>query len=58
MASEPEAFASAMAEVYSDEALWSKLSRNGRASLEGRFTPEVARDALEVALAGVLDRSS
>jgi len=58
MASEPEAFASAMAEAYSDEALWSKLSRNGRASLEGRFTPDVARDALEAALAGVLDRSN
>ena len=55
MAGEPESFALAMAEAYSDGALWSQLSRNGRASLEGRFTPEVARDALQCALKDVVD---
>jgi glycosyltransferase involved in cell wall biosynthesis len=55
MAGEPESFALAMAEAYLDEALWSQLSRNGRGSLEGRFTPEVARDALQCALQDVVD---
>jgi GT2 family glycosyltransferase/glycosyltransferase involved in cell wall biosynthesis len=49
--SEPESFAAAMAEVYSDDSLWCQLSRNGRLSLEGRFTPKVAQDALKSALA-------
>jgi hypothetical protein len=56
VASEPEAFAAAMVEAYSDEALWSQLSRNGQAALEGRFTPEVAQNALYSALANVFDR--
>ncbi|MEK9654786.1 MAG: glycosyltransferase family 4 protein, partial [Halieaceae bacterium] len=58
MASEPEAFASAMVEAHSDEAVWHKLSRNGRASLEGRFTPDVAQNALQSALESVLGRKS
>jgi len=49
--SEPESFAAAMAQAYSDDNLWCKLSRNGRLSLEGRFTPKVAQDALRSALA-------
>jgi len=49
--SEPESFAAAMAEAYSDDGLWCQLSRNGRLSLHGRFTPEVAQDALKSALA-------
>ena len=56
MASEPESFASAMVEAHSDEALWRKLSCNGRASLKGRFTPDVARNALQAAMADVIDR--
>ena len=56
MASEPDAFASAMVEAHSDEALWRKLSRNGRASLEGRFTPDVAHNALQSALDSVMGR--
>lgn len=55
MAGEPESFALAMAEAYSDGALWSQLSRNGRASLDGRFTSEVARAALHCALKDVVD---
>lgn len=58
MASKPEAFASAMVEAHSGEALWHKLSRNGRASLEGRFTPDVAQNALQSALESVLGRKS
>jgi len=49
--SEPESFAAAMAEAYSDDSLWCRLSRDGRLSLEGRFTPKVAQDALKSALA-------
>jgi len=49
--SEPESFAAAMAQAYSNDNLWCKLSRNGRLSLEGRFTPKVAQDALRSALA-------
>ena len=54
LADSAEAFASAMIEAYSDQALWRALSENGQQSLQDRFTPQVARDALEDALrAGV-----
>ena len=53
-AATPEAFAQAMAAVYDDEQLWLSLSENGRASLQGRFTPEVARLALREALGPLL----
>ena len=53
-ASTPEAFAQAMAAVYGDEQLWASLSANGRASLQGRFTPDVARLALREALGPLL----
>jgi len=53
VAESPEDFASAMTEVYTNPDLWSLLSRNGRASLEGRFTSAVAEVALRKALAGV-----
>ena len=41
-----EAFAAAMVEAYTDEPLWRTLSGNGQQSLQGRFTPDVAREAL------------
>ena len=50
LAETAEAFASAMIEAYSDQALWHALSENGQQSLQDRFTPQVARDALEDAL--------
>ena len=53
-ASTPELFAKAMAEVYGSPELWKKLSTNGRLSLEGRFTPDVARQALIEALGPLL----
>ena len=54
LADSAEAFASAMIEAYSDQALWRVLSKNGQQSLQDRFTPQVARDALQDALrAGV-----
>ena len=53
-AATPEAFAQAMAAVYGDEQLWLSLSENGRASLRGRFTPDVARLALREALGPLL----
>ena len=45
-----EAFAAAMVEAYTDEPLWRTLSINGQQSLQGRFTPDVAREALSDAL--------
>ena len=53
-AATPVAFAQAMATVYGDEQLWAILSANGRASLQGRFTPDVARLALREALGPLL----
>ena len=53
-ASTPAVFAQAMAEVYGDEALWNMLSANGRESLQGRFTPDVAKRALLEALGPLL----
>ncbi len=50
LADSAEAFAAAMVEAYSDQALWSALSENGQHSLRDRFTPQVARDALDAAL--------
>ena len=41
-----EAFAAAMVEAYTDEPLWRTLSANGQQSLQGRFTSDVAREAL------------
>ena len=43
-------FAAAMVEAYRDESLWRTLSDNGRQSLQGRFTPQVAQAALNDAL--------
>lgn len=45
-----EAFAGAMAEAYSNQALWNALSENGQHSLQDRFTPQVAKEALNEAL--------
>ena len=45
-----EAFAAAMVEAYTDESLWRTLSGSGQQSLQGRFTPDVAREALSDAL--------
>ena len=45
-----DAFAAAMVEAYTDEPLWRTLSGNGQQSLQGRFTPDVAREALSDAL--------
>jgi GT2 family glycosyltransferase/glycosyltransferase involved in cell wall biosynthesis len=50
LADSAEAFAAAMAEAYSDQALWSALSDNGQHSLRDRFTPQVAQEALDAAL--------
>jgi O-antigen biosynthesis protein len=55
-ASTPEAFAQAMAEVYGDQGLWNTLSANGRESLQGRFTPDVAKRALLEALGPLFKR--
>ena len=49
-ASSPRAFADAILAVYDDAELWQSLSDNGRASLEGRFTSQVAASALRAAL--------
>ena len=45
-----EDFAESIVKVCSDPALWQTLSMNGGASLAGRFTPEVAEQALRAVL--------
>ena len=53
VADAPESFARAMVSVYNDDELWQLLSSNGQASLQGRFTPDVAKAALELAIRDV-----
>ena len=53
LAATPDEFAQAISAVYRDRQFWQRLSANGKASLEGRFTPDVAKRALMEALASV-----
>ena len=53
-AATPRAFADSILAVYDDAELWQSLSDNGRASLEGRFTSQVATSALREALTSSL----
>ena len=55
VAETPEGFADSIAKVCNNRALWQALSEKGGASLAGRFTPEVAQEALRNALAPWLD---
>ena len=58
VADAPDSFARAMVSVYNDDELWQLLSSNGRASLQGRFTPDVAKAALELAIRDVKRKAS
>ena len=58
VADAPESFARAMVSVYNDDELWQLLSSNGQASLQGRFTPDVAKAALELAIRDVKRKAS
>ncbi len=58
VADAPESFARAMVSVYNDDELWQLLSSNGQASLQGRFTPDVAKAALELAIRDVKGKAS
>ena len=51
IAETPEAFAEAVARLYGDEALWTRLSEAGRANVRDHFSPEVAARALEATFA-------
>ena len=55
VAETPEGFADSIATVCNNRELWQALSERGAASLTGRFTPEVAEEALRHALAPWLD---
>ena len=55
VAETPEDFADSIAKVCNNRELWQSLSEGGGASLAGRFTPEVAEEALRHALALCLD---
>ena len=55
VAETPESFADSIAKVCNNRELWQALSEQGAASLVGRFTPEVAEEALRHALAPWLD---
>jgi glycosyltransferase involved in cell wall biosynthesis len=41
-----EGFADAVAQVYDDEALWTRLSEGGRENIRAHFSREVARGAI------------
>ncbi len=58
VADAPESFARAMVSVYNDDELWQLLSAKGQASLQGRFTPDVAKAALELAIRDVKGKAS
>jgi GT2 family glycosyltransferase/glycosyltransferase involved in cell wall biosynthesis len=47
VASNAEDFAKAVVRLYTDEALWSKLSRNGLANVRENFSPDAARSTLQ-----------
>jgi O-antigen biosynthesis protein len=47
VADEPEAFAAAVIRLYRDEALWTRLSRNGLANIERHFSFAAAREAVQ-----------
>ena len=51
VADEPRAFAEAIARLYRDEALWSRISAAGLENVRRHFSPEVARHAIEETLA-------
>jgi GT2 family glycosyltransferase len=51
IADEPEAFAEAVARLYSDEDLWNRLSGAGLANVREHFSPEAAGRALEATFA-------
>lgn len=51
VADSPEAFADAMVRLYEDEALWQKLSSNGREALRRAFSPAAAETPLQMLLA-------
>jgi glycosyltransferase involved in cell wall biosynthesis/SAM-dependent methyltransferase len=53
IAESPQEFAAAVVNLYTDEALWTKLSQNSRAHAAKYFS----RDAMDAALRGILDRA-
>jgi GT2 family glycosyltransferase/glycosyltransferase involved in cell wall biosynthesis len=54
VADDAEGFAASIARLYGDEALWTKLSRNGVANVERHFSRRVAARALDE-LFGIAD---
>ena len=51
VADDPRDFAEAVARLYRDEALWTRLSRAGLDNVRRHFSPEAARRAIERTLA-------
>lgn len=43
---DPGSFASHVVDLYTDEELWSRLSKTGREFIQSRFSPEVVREAV------------
>lgn len=52
VADEPRAFAEAVARLYTDEALWNRISTAGLENVRRHFSPEAARAAVLESLAG------
>jgi glycosyltransferase involved in cell wall biosynthesis len=48
VAEDPKEFARALVELYESEELWTRLSENGIAKTRARYSPEAAREKLEV----------
>jgi O-antigen biosynthesis protein len=53
IADDPRGFAARVAEVYRDEALWRRLSENGRRLVAERFSPAVAAQGILDAMASL-----
>jgi rhamnosyltransferase len=54
VADDPDVFAERTAALYTDTALWERLSRQGRAHLRARFSAAAARRRIDADLVGLL----
>ena len=53
IADDPEAFAVAIAQLYSDRQLWGTIARNSRLRIEKHFTPEVIAERINDSIKGL-----
>lgn len=53
IADEPEEFARAVCQAYSDQALWQRLADDGYAHIQQRFSPKLVIEKIDDAMAGL-----